>query len=106
MNSRRSRCRMSDLCYYAVLSREGSYTLARIAGLPGCNTFAKLKQSIEKQALEALVGHLEARLLLKRKIGRPKSLAVALKMLNDGESVMRLDVPKRLAAKVKKSWAR
>jgi len=95
---------MSVLCYYAILSREGKYTLSRVAGLPGCNTFAKISQNIEKQALDALVGHLQAHLLLKRKIRRPKSLAVALKMSNDGESVMRLDVPKKLAAKVQASW--
>lgn len=95
---------MSDLCYYAVLARAGNYTLARVAGLPGCNTFAKIDQSIEKQALNALVGHLEAHLLLKRKIRRPTSLAAALKMSDDGESVMRLDVPKKLAMKVQASW--
>ena len=85
--------------YAAIISKEGSATLAEFPDAPGCQTFADPGQSIAAEAADALIGWLEASLVGREVAPRPRTRAPKGK-------VLWVDVPAHLAVKLSLRWAR
>ncbi|HLL54702.1 MAG TPA: type II toxin-antitoxin system HicB family antitoxin [Myxococcaceae bacterium] len=89
--------------YSAVLTREGKATLVAFPEAPGCQTFAEAGEDVEAVAREALEGWLEAHLAAGEV---PPATSGQLVEVPKGATLLWVDVPSRLAAKISLRRAR
>ena len=89
--------RDGQMRYAAIVRREGRATLAEFPDAPGCQTFAEQGEEIAAVAQEALEGWLEAHLVSG---DVPPPVSKIAPKVSEGASVLWVDVPARLAARV------
>ena len=88
--------------YHAIITKEGSRTLAEFLDAPGCQTFAERGESIEEFAPDALQGWLNAQLQDGRVPPRPRSRP---RPPAEG-TLLPVAVSAVLAARLQVRWAR
>ncbi len=88
--------------FLARITREGNATLADFPDCPGCQTFARAPESIDRAAAEALHGWLESMLDANDTIPTPRVRVTARR----GQQVRAIPVEAGLAARIALRWAR